>query len=246
MIVYLAVNRVNGKAYVGQTSRTLNYRRSGHKNVHRQVFHTALRKHGFDNFNWAILDQCETRDELNTREQYWIERLGSIAPVGYNVAHGGGGTPGVPLSESHKERLAALHRGKPSWNTGMKMGSEWSSPDKIEKRRAGMKARYAEIPHHMLGKTIPPEVRAKMSASGKGKNAGEKNGMYGKQSWMLGRNHTDEANQKNRESAIERWKDPGFRERQRISHLGIAQSEDTRIKRSESLKKFHANKRGQQ
>src|SRR6185369_1675964 len=136
------------KAYVGQTRRTLNYRRAGHKNVHRQAFHLAIRKYGPESFDWAVLEKCDSLEALNEAEKKWIARLGSIAPVGYNVAHGGGGTPGVALKPHQIERLRQLRLGKPSWNAGMKMGPGWMTEDHKQKLSESHKKRFANGAKH--------------------------------------------------------------------------------------------------
>lgn len=212
MIVYIAVNRVNGKAYVGQTAYGFNHRRSGHKNTLKQVFHNAIRKYGFENFDWAVLEHCETREDANQRERYWISTLGSVSPNGYNVAHGGRGSSGVPMKPHVRERLAAMRRGKPSWNAGMTMPPEWMTTEHAKAISDALKAKYSSTPHHMIGRKDPDDVRARKSAALKGKNAGHKNGMYRK-SVRLGSKHTEESNRKNSEAHRRIWSDPEYRKR---------------------------------
>src|SRR5574344_923442 len=53
------------------------------------LIHKAVRKYGKEHFTYAILEhQIENYDE---REQYWIQRLNTLQPNGYNIALGGVG-----------------------------------------------------------------------------------------------------------------------------------------------------------
>ena len=55
--IYKATNKVNGKVYIGKTSAKLSVRKRQHtsdtysKNS-KTVFHSAIRKHGINNFEW--------------------------------------------------------------------------------------------------------------------------------------------------------------------------------------------------
>ena len=94
MIIYEAKNKVNGKRYVGQTVRTLDYRKNGHRRAAKRgeegIFYAAIRKYGFESFQWRVLEECGSKRELSEREVYWIRELGSLKPDGYNFAEGDG------------------------------------------------------------------------------------------------------------------------------------------------------------
>jgi len=98
MIVYKATNRINDKCYVGQTTTSLKKRREGHlrdafdENRERSYFHWALREYGVGNFSWEILCQCSTQEELDAKEQHYINRFNCLDPDhGYNLRQGGQG-----------------------------------------------------------------------------------------------------------------------------------------------------------
>jgi group I intron endonuclease len=88
----------------------------------------------------------------------------------------------------------------------------------------------------MAGYRATEETRRKMSLSSKGKNAGPKNGMYGKSTWIKGRRHTEEANSKNSERHKELWQNPEYRERLSMAHRGKKQSEETKRKRVDAIR----------
>ena len=68
-VVYVAMNRINGKQYVGKTMKTVETRRCNHEKSASTgadfVFHRALRKYGAKNFEWKVLMECEDEDDLN-------------------------------------------------------------------------------------------------------------------------------------------------------------------------------------
>ena len=71
MIIYKITNKINSKVYIGQTIHTLNYRKNQHLKCARnyidncRLLNKALRKYGFDNFKWEIIDETSNQEELN-------------------------------------------------------------------------------------------------------------------------------------------------------------------------------------
>jgi group I intron endonuclease len=99
MLVYLATNLVNGKKYIGYTTKTLKKRINVHiykskckSNKHYfYLFKEALRKHGAENFKWEILEECSTKEECCKKEIFYISKHNTISPNGYNLTEGGNG-----------------------------------------------------------------------------------------------------------------------------------------------------------
>lgn len=93
MIVYKIVNLVNGKEYVGVTTRPLKERFSRHKSDARKGYpsplYKAMRYFGFDCFVIKELAQASSKGELSRLEREFIAKLGTKAPRGYNVSSGG-------------------------------------------------------------------------------------------------------------------------------------------------------------
>ena len=72
-VIYIAINKVNGKMYVGQTTRDILKRIYRHmSNSNRGckcAFYTAIRKYGWDNFDWCVLvDGIKSKDKLDELE----------------------------------------------------------------------------------------------------------------------------------------------------------------------------------
>lgn len=105
--VYQIVNNVNGKIYIGQSSNTEErwYRHSvDYKRIKEKYLYRAMRKYGFENFEFSILEENISLDNINAREQYWINSKNSMVPNGYNMTNGGEGTFRT-ITEETREKL---------------------------------------------------------------------------------------------------------------------------------------------
>lgn len=109
LLIYKITNLINGKIYVGQTTKTLEQRLAKHWSEARcasrpnNYFHNALLKYGIENFIIEKLDTASSIEELNEKEYYWIEKLHSRdKDIGYNLMTGG--KSGIK-SEKTKELL---------------------------------------------------------------------------------------------------------------------------------------------
>jgi group I intron endonuclease len=91
--IYRALNKINGKSYVGFTSTNPDKRKWTHeynaiKLGYPQYFYNALRKYGKESFDWTILYQSKDREHtLKKMEQFFIDEY----QCEYNMTPGGGG-----------------------------------------------------------------------------------------------------------------------------------------------------------
>jgi group I intron endonuclease len=91
--VYKITNDVNGKMYIGQTSRTLDERFGEHLKEVRmsrsagRPLYDAMRKYGVNHFH---IEPIEETNNPKEREVYWIEYYGTFKN-GYNATFGGDG-----------------------------------------------------------------------------------------------------------------------------------------------------------
>lgn len=222
--VYQARNTVNGKLYVGKTIGNLQDRRSSHEDAARkgsqQYFHRALRKYGFDAFEWTELIEDEEDEFLCFMERRWIKQLGTLTPNGYNLMTGGEGAKhseesklkvsignkGKKRSEEFKRRVSEVHTGrKDTEETRLKrIASQrkmWENPtpEMIEQAKSrGRKTRgrkqsleeRAMRSAAQVGHPVSDETKAKLSASLKGNPKLKA---------------ASEANRAKRQEALRRW-----------------------------------------
>ena len=88
MWIYKITNIQNNKVYIGQTIRPIQDRFNRHindaiNNILDTHFARAIRKYGKDSFIIEEIDMAKNQDELNLKEQYWIQYYQAIEK-GYN------------------------------------------------------------------------------------------------------------------------------------------------------------------
>lgn len=87
--IYMYTNNINGKQYIGQTSRPLKIRHWQHLSQDCGYIDRAIRKYGMENFTLSVLeDNIDTIDELNQKEEYYIDKYDTFNN-GYNLNRGG-------------------------------------------------------------------------------------------------------------------------------------------------------------
>lgn len=94
--VYMILNKINNKKYIGQTigENVLldRYKNNIEKNTFNNHLKSSISKYGFENFEISTLCFCDSKEELNSKEQYYIEQFNTINPAyGYNQHVGGCG-----------------------------------------------------------------------------------------------------------------------------------------------------------
>ncbi len=112
--IYLRTNIINGKQYVGQAN-DFERRESEWKwgdTYTGGIIDKAKMKYGVENFKSEILKECQTQDELNFWEQYYIKELNTKYPNGYNLTDGGGGMSGFKHSEEHNKKMSKVLKGR--------------------------------------------------------------------------------------------------------------------------------------
>ena len=110
-IIYKVVNKIDGKCYIGQTTKKLKNRKLEHfyisnKKNTNSYFHNAIRKYGEENFEWKVIEECETKNELDEMEYHYIKQYNTFAPGGYNLTWGGYGIYGYIHNDKTKEKIS--------------------------------------------------------------------------------------------------------------------------------------------
>jgi group I intron endonuclease len=198
MIVYLITNKKNNKQYVGQTVQKLKQRWDKH-NVGSgcPVMSRALHKYGRENFVIEQLHACESKEEMDFVETFYIALLGTKTPSGYNLTDGGEGALGFKMPESAKEKLRKKATGRlVSEETRRKMSEarkgfvfSEESKRKLSLSKMGNKS--------TLGRKMPEETKLKISTANKGKP----------RLYMVERNKARARNQKVNTFSTEAWPD---------------------------------------
>lgn len=87
-IIYKATNKINGKSYIG---KTINFKRRKYEHKHNSnsYFYKAMKKYGLRNFKWEIIDCALFEEILYKMEKYYIKKLKTKFPNGYNLTDGG-------------------------------------------------------------------------------------------------------------------------------------------------------------
>lgn len=115
--IYKWTNLQNNKVYIGKSvdiaRRLRNYRDEVKKNKQRPII-SAIRKYGFENFNFEIIEICDslTNQEILEKEQYWINFYNSKNKnFGYNILDAGD-APGENYSIGSRNNKARLNEEK--------------------------------------------------------------------------------------------------------------------------------------
>lgn len=94
--IYIIENIINGKKYIGKTSKTLKNRFEKHiknakKKINRRLY-DSMNYHGYDNFIIYEIDSLNTNDDANHKEKFYIKKYNTQnSEFGYNMTEGGDG-----------------------------------------------------------------------------------------------------------------------------------------------------------
>lgn len=94
--IYSITNKINGKQYIGQTTKTIEFRWNTHRASAKiginNVFYKAIQKYGVENFEIKQLSKVNSPnliDWLNILEPLYIKFYKTLVPNGYNLQTGG-------------------------------------------------------------------------------------------------------------------------------------------------------------
>jgi group I intron endonuclease len=166
MLIYKWTNKINGKIYIGQTTKKLEQRTRSHINTANTgsplPIHNAIRKYGKDSFTVECLGYYDMHAELDAAETFYINQFDCLAPKGYNLKLGG--AAGVWHEESReKARVSALKRIEADGGAQLSVA--------LAKGRESLRGK----PAHNRGKKVTStETLKKLSASHLGQTAWNK------------------------------------------------------------------------
>lgn len=153
--IYKTTNKIDNKIYVGKKYGIFdnNYYGSG------KILLQALKKYGRDNFSCEVLKYCETENQLNESEIYFIREL----KPQYNIASGGTGGDTLKLANTEHKQNVFDRRSqslKKKWSSlSVEQKKEWS--DSISAGKKGKASHRPNYRHHS------DEVKKRISESNK-------------------------------------------------------------------------------
>jgi group I intron endonuclease len=68
------------KSHISEAKRNINYCR---------LLDNSIRKYGFENFKVSLICECQSFEEMNQKEIFYIQEYNSLSPNGYNLTTGG-------------------------------------------------------------------------------------------------------------------------------------------------------------
>lgn len=151
MIIYKITNKINGKMYVGQTTRSLEERMKEHYRHDFIVIDKALKKYGTDSFLIEVIDNANDINELNEKEKYWIYKLNTLAPNGYNQCFGGDNSCGFHYRDESKNKMSESKKNKYQGigNPFYSKKHSYESKLKMNSKRKGMSHLNEEQVKHL-------------------------------------------------------------------------------------------------
>lgn len=169
--LYMHINKINGKKYIGITHQTLQRRwRNGKGYEKSTAFYNAILKYGWNNFEHIVIENNLTLEQANEKEIAYIKEYKTTdRKYGYNLDLGG--TKG----EHSLETIEKIRKYKLEHKT---IFSE-QGIENIRKAQLGKKLtdKQKEAVRQNMLKNNPmknEETRLKVSLAQKGKVVGEK------------------------------------------------------------------------
>lgn len=133
-VIYKIKNKINNKLYIGQT---VDYKRRLWEHCRSEKstpLYNSIKKYGFENFEFSIIDTATTIDELNEKEILYINKYNTRdKSVGYNIEYGGRNS--IPAEET-REKMSKSHK-------GVKQSEEWISK-RVHKQGSDAAKKYGK------------------------------------------------------------------------------------------------------
>ena len=224
--IYETTNLIKGKKYVGQKTSNVflaeEYLGSG------TYLRRAIKKYGKENFKVNLIEECETKEELNEREIYWIDY--------YNA---------VKSKEYYNQSKGGEH-----WN----LSSEYIAENNRKYQSAKMKGRVYINRNYDEEKFIKPEELESYLEQGwvRGRSQKNKDSISRKTREAL-KNYIPTDEQRYKMGSANRGKHLSEETKRKISEFQkgkpkpwsrLPKSEETKRKISESAKLRHRNNKG--
>lgn len=123
MKIYQILNKITGKSYVGKSKDHLNrfkdHKQAAADKCNRRLY-DSMNHHGIENFELILLEDLGDvfRQEASDKETFWITKLNTLMPNGYNMTTGGDGGNTLDFWSEEEKRKLWSQQGKS--RTGIK------------------------------------------------------------------------------------------------------------------------------
>lgn len=204
--IYGIRHKATGRWYVGQAydirKRFKDHRAMASTKTRKHLY-LSLRKYGHTAFAWRILERCE-KAGLNRQEKFWIQKLNSVEPKGFNLTTGGDRSWEPSPSFRKKLSLANLGRKQSEETIRKRVEKNIGKKRTLATRRKMRKAQ--------LGKTVSEKTRRKLA-----RITAKRLRLPNIRKW-------------NREMMLKKWSNREYRRRQKKAHQGYKPSQAARRK----------------
>lgn len=168
--VYIIINNINSKKYVGITSNGYKKRFLKHinesKHCYKRILCKAIAKYGVENFEIKLIEQVESKELACEKEKYYINFYNTYAysenSEGYNQTLGGEGTESHRVNEELRMKLKNIRIKEKRWQCE-------NNPN------YGKGHLMKGANHFNYGKTHSDATKKKISESNKGRLIGNSN-----------------------------------------------------------------------
>ena len=134
--IYLIVNNVNGKTYVGKHKSSKLYNQDKYMGS-GTLLKPAQKKYGIENFEKFLITWTYSEEDACEKEKFWIAHYRSLGKAEYNISDGGEfgytkGFLGKHHSEETKKKMSESGKGKHNHKgkNNPRYGKKWTSEQK--------------------------------------------------------------------------------------------------------------------
>jgi len=212
--VYKITCGINGKSYIGVTNNLVRrYKQHIRGQSHAVALISAIKKYGYDNFNYIIIETFQDAISAGLVEKECIISHNTISPDGYNLAIGAPFTiyAGV-FSETTKRKQSESQKGNKN-HLGKKHTEETKQ----------------KLSNYFKGRKMPDDYISPLK--------GKPNGRRG----QPGHKQSEESRRKIAEKLHKHIRTKEHRDNIASAHRGKIVSKETRQKIAKSLKEFYFN-----
>lgn len=176
-IIYLVVNKINSKIYIGQKKITTKTSQIEWKNYLGSglIIKQAIKKYGRSWFKKEILGYCYSQEELNKAEIECIAFYNSINPsIGYNISIGGQGSNQTNGMKNKKHTEESKQKISISLKNSEKLKETFLSIEYRNNKSISLK-NSDKFKQYLKNRVYTEHQRSQMKL----KNSGNNNIMYG-------------------------------------------------------------------